>query len=57
MRRAMDSRKPLSLCACPSVVVVGVPECWVDTRRVARLLRWQPANDNERRHVVAGAAE
>jgi hypothetical protein len=53
----MDSRKPLSLCACPSVVVVGVPECWVDARRVARLLRWQPANDNERRYVVAGAAE
>jgi hypothetical protein len=57
VRLAMDNSKPLSLCACPSVVVVGIPECWVDARRVARLLRWQPANDNERRYVVAGAAE
>ena len=58
MRRvAMDNSKLLSLCACPAVVVVGIPECWVDARRVTRLLRWQPANDNERRYVVAGAAE
>ena len=51
--------EPNSSCATglPSIVVVGIPECWVDARRVARLLRWQPANDNDCGNVVAGAVE
>jgi len=53
----MDSSKLLSPCALPSIVVVGIPECWVDAGRVARLLRRQPANDNGCRDVVAGAVE
>ena len=47
----------LSPFVLPSIVVVGIPECWVDARRVARLLRWQPANDNDCRNVVAGAVK
>ena len=36
----------LLLCAPASVVNIGVPECWVDARRVARWLRRDAANDN-----------
>ena len=32
----------------PSVLVAGIPDCWVDTRRVNHLLRRSPANDNGR---------
>lgn len=40
----------------PLIVVVGIPDCWLDPRRIARLLRRQPANDNGRR-ILAGAVE
>jgi hypothetical protein len=40
-----------------SIVVVGVPDCWVDARRLAQLLRRAPANDNCDRDVAAPAAE
>jgi hypothetical protein len=43
--------------ASPSLVVVGVPDCWVDERRLARSLQRAPANDNDRRDLVAPEAE
>lgn len=38
--------------ASPSLVVVGVPDCWVDARRLAQSLRRAAANDNDRGDVV-----
>jgi hypothetical protein len=43
--------------ASPSVVVVGVPDCWVDARRLARLLKRAAANDNHRRDPLAPQAQ
>jgi hypothetical protein len=39
----------LFVLARPSVLVVGVPDCWVDPRRLNLWLRRSPANDNGRR--------
>jgi hypothetical protein len=52
----MDDSKLGSLPFHPSVVVVGIPECWLDARRVAQLLRPQPANDNGRGNAVAASS-
>jgi hypothetical protein len=41
----------------PSIVVAGIPECWVDAGRIARLLRSPPANDNGRRGGQARTVE
>lgn len=40
-----------------SIVVVGIPECWVDVRRVAELVRRQPANDNGRPDLADSSGE
>lgn len=39
----------LLVLARPTVLVAGIPDCWVDVRRVNELLRRSPANDNGRR--------
>jgi len=38
----------LLVLARPSVLVAGVPDCWVDARRLNLWLRRSPANDNAR---------
>lgn len=43
--------------ADPSLVVVGVPDCWVDARSLAQSLQRAPANDNDRRALVAPEAK
>ena len=47
----------LLVAASPSLVVVGVPDCWVDARRLAQSLRRSPANDNDRHDLLAPEAE
>jgi hypothetical protein len=47
----------LLVCAPALVVVVGVPECWVDARRLARCLRRAAANDNGHRGLVVPEGE
>jgi hypothetical protein len=41
----------------PSVVVLGIPECWIDARRIAALLRQAPANDNRRGALILRRGE
>jgi hypothetical protein len=38
----------LLVLARPSVVVAGVPDCWIDAQRLNQWLRRSPANDNGR---------
>lgn len=38
----------LLVLARPSVVVAGIPDCWVDARRLNQWLHRSPANDNGR---------
>lgn len=38
----------LLVLAHPWVMVAGVPDCWVDPRRLNQWLRRSPANDNGR---------
>jgi len=38
----------LLVLARPSIIVVGVPDCWVDSHRLNQWLRRSPANDNGR---------
>ena len=47
----------LLVCAPALVVGVGVPECWVDARRLARCLRRAAANDNGHRGLVVPEGE
>ena len=47
----------LLVLARPSVIVAGVPDCWVDARRLAQWLRRSPANDDGRRDVVPPAGD
>jgi len=53
----VDDIKLLSDSPRPCVVVVGVPQCWVDVSRVAQLLARPPSNDNGHHAVAAGRAK
>jgi hypothetical protein len=46
----------LLVLATPSVVVAGVPDCWVDTRRLNQWLRRSPANDNGRAGTISSSS-
>lgn len=53
----MDDIKLLSTSSRPCLVVVGVPQCWIDVRRVARRLVRFVANDNGWQSVAAGVSK
>jgi len=54
----MNMRNALLLVSVPTmVVVVGVPDCWVDARRLARWLRRAAANDDGHRGLVVPEGE